>query len=153
MGEDKNIMDKLDLMKIEELILYGKLKLIQDSLKNIRELYDVTENKQSAIEKLTLLMDMANSLYGVTIIHNSKITNIKNNIKHTIEFIIKKDSNNKGITNEVENKIKAANINKYEELSSYINYVYSKYMNDEISFAEYKFTTKVIDDIVQKAFK
>lgn len=146
-------MDKLDLLKVEELILYGKLELIKNSLKNIRELYDITENKQSAIEKLTLLMDMTTSLYGVTIIHNSKITNIKNCIKHTIEFIINKDSKNNGITYEVESKIKAANINKYEELSSYVNYVYSKYMNDEISFEEYKFTTKVIDDIVQKAFK
>ena len=146
-------MDKLDLLKIEELILYGKLELIQNSLKNTREVYNINENKQSAIEKLALLMDMTTSLYGATIIHNNKITNLKNNIKHTIDFIINKDSKNHGITYEVENKIKAANINKYEELSSYINYVYSKYMNDEISFEEYKFTTKVIDDIVQKAFK
>ena len=53
----------------------------------------------------------------------------------------------------IKRKMQLAKITTYRELTTYINHVYSLYMNGEISFAEYKFTTKVIDNIVQKAFK
>lgn len=49
-------------------------------------------------------------------------------------------------------KIKLANIKNYRELTSYINYVYSLYMNGEITDREYETTNNIIDKMMQAAF-
>lgn len=53
----------------------------------------------------------------------------------------------------IKRKIQLAKITTLTELLSYINHVYSLYMNDEISDTEYETTTVVIDDIIAKAFR
>lgn len=49
-------------------------------------------------------------------------------------------------------KIKLANIKNYRELTSYINHVYSLYMNGEITDREYETTNNIIDKMIQAAF-
>ena len=49
-------------------------------------------------------------------------------------------------------KIKIANIKNYRELTSYINHVYSLYMNGEITDREYDTTNNIIDKMMQAAF-
>lgn len=49
-------------------------------------------------------------------------------------------------------KIKLANIKNYRELTSYINHVYSLYMNGEITDREYDTTNAIIDKMIQSAF-
>ncbi len=49
-------------------------------------------------------------------------------------------------------KIKLANIKNYRELTSYINHVYSLYMNGEITDREYDTTNNIIDKMIQAAF-
>ena len=53
----------------------------------------------------------------------------------------------------IKRKIQLAKINSYRELTTYINHVYSLYMNGEISDMEYETTNVVIDDMISKAFK
>lgn len=53
----------------------------------------------------------------------------------------------------IKRKIQLAKITTLTELLSYINHVYSLYMNDEISDIEYETTTVVIDDMIAKSFK
>ena len=49
-------------------------------------------------------------------------------------------------------KIKLADIKNYRELTSYINHVYSLYMNGEMADREYETTNEVIDKMIQGAF-
>ena len=49
-------------------------------------------------------------------------------------------------------KIKLADIKNYRELTSYINYVYSLYMNGEMADREYETTNEVIDKMIQGVF-
>lgn len=49
-------------------------------------------------------------------------------------------------------KIKLADIKNYRELTSYINHVYSLYMNSEMTDREYETTNEVIDKMIQAAF-
>lgn len=49
-------------------------------------------------------------------------------------------------------KIKLADIKNYRELTSYINHVYSLYMNGEMPDREYETTNEVIDKMIQAAF-
>ena len=49
-------------------------------------------------------------------------------------------------------KIKLADIKNYKELTSYINHVYSLYMNGEMADREYETTNEVIDKMIQAAF-
>lgn len=49
-------------------------------------------------------------------------------------------------------KIKLADIKNYRELTSYINHVYSLYMNGEMADREYETTNEVIDKMIQAAF-
>lgn len=53
----------------------------------------------------------------------------------------------------IKRKIQLAEITTLTELLSYINHVYSLYMNDEITDTEYETTNVVIDDIIAKAFR
>lgn len=53
----------------------------------------------------------------------------------------------------IKRKIQLAEITTLTELLSYINHVYSLYMNDEISDTEYETTNVIIDDIIAKAFR
>lgn len=53
----------------------------------------------------------------------------------------------------VKRKMQLAKINSYRELTTYINHVYSLYMNGEITDTEYETTTVVIDDIIAKTFR
>ena len=46
-----------------------------------------------------------------------------------------------------------AEITTYTELITYINHVYSLYMNDEITDTEYETTNIVIDDMIAKTFR
>ncbi len=50
-------------------------------------------------------------------------------------------------------KIQLAGIKSYRELTSYINYVYSLYMNNEIADREYETTNAIIDEMIDAAFK
>lgn len=49
-------------------------------------------------------------------------------------------------------KIQLAGIKSYRELTSYINYVYSLYMNNEIADREYEATNAIIDEMIKSAF-
>lgn len=49
-------------------------------------------------------------------------------------------------------KIKLADIKNYRELTSYINHIYSLYMNGEMADREYETTNEVIDKMIQAAF-
>lgn len=50
-------------------------------------------------------------------------------------------------------KIQLAKITTYRELTTYINHVYSLYMNGEITDTEYETTNVVIDDMIAKTFR
>lgn len=50
-------------------------------------------------------------------------------------------------------KIQLAKIITYRELTTYINHVYSLYMNGEITDTEYETTNVIIDDMIAKAFR
>lgn len=52
----------------------------------------------------------------------------------------------------IKRKMQLAEITTYRELATYINHVYSLYMNDEITDTEYETTNIVIDDMIAKAF-
>lgn len=49
-------------------------------------------------------------------------------------------------------KIYLAKISTYRELTTYINHVYSLYMNGEISDTEYETTNVIIDYMIAKTF-
>lgn len=53
----------------------------------------------------------------------------------------------------IKRKIQLAKITTYRELTTYINHVYSLYMNGEISDTEYETTNVVIDDMIAKTFR
>lgn len=53
----------------------------------------------------------------------------------------------------IKRKMQLAKIATYRELTTYINHVYSLYMNGEISDIEYETTNVVIDDMIAKAFR
>jgi len=53
----------------------------------------------------------------------------------------------------IKRKMQLAEITTYTELITYINHVYSLYMNDEITDTEYETTNIVIDDMIAKAFR
>ena len=53
----------------------------------------------------------------------------------------------------IKRKIQLAKINTYRELTTYINHVYSLYMNGEISDTEYETTNVIIDDMIANAFR
>lgn len=53
----------------------------------------------------------------------------------------------------IKRKMQLAEITTYTELITYINHVYSLYMNDEITDTEYETTNIVIDDMIAKTFR
>lgn len=52
----------------------------------------------------------------------------------------------------IKRKLQLAKITTYRELTSYINHVYSLYMNGEITDREYDVTNGIIDKMIQAAF-
>ena len=52
----------------------------------------------------------------------------------------------------IKRKMQLAKINSYRELTTYINHVYSLYMNGEITDTEYETTNVIIDDMIAKTF-
>lgn len=53
----------------------------------------------------------------------------------------------------IKRKMQLAKITTYRELTTYINHVYSLYMNGEITDTEYKTTNVIIDDMIAKTFR
>lgn len=53
----------------------------------------------------------------------------------------------------IKRKMQLAEITTYRELTTYINHVYSLYMNGEITDTEYETTNVIIDDMIAKAFR
>lgn len=53
----------------------------------------------------------------------------------------------------IKRKMQLAEITTYRELTTYINHVYSLYMNGEITYTEYETTNVIIDDMIAKAFR
>lgn len=53
----------------------------------------------------------------------------------------------------IKRKMQLAKITTYRELTTYINHVYSLYMNGEITDTEYETTNVVIDDMIAKTFR
>lgn len=53
----------------------------------------------------------------------------------------------------IKRKLQIAKINTYRELTTYINHVYSLYMNGEITDTEYETTNVIIDDMIAKTFR
>lgn len=53
----------------------------------------------------------------------------------------------------IKRKIQLAKINSYRELNTYINHVYSLYMNGEITDTEYETTNIIFDDMIAKTFR
>lgn len=53
----------------------------------------------------------------------------------------------------VKRKLQLAKITTYRELTTYINHVYSLYMNGEITDTEYETTNVIIDDMIAKTFR
>jgi hypothetical protein len=53
----------------------------------------------------------------------------------------------------IKRKLQLAKITTYRELTTYINHVYSLYMNGEITDTEYETTNIIIDDMIAKAFR
>lgn len=53
----------------------------------------------------------------------------------------------------IKRKMQLAKISTYRELTTYINHVYSLYMNGEITDTEYETTNVIIDDMIAKAFR
>lgn len=52
----------------------------------------------------------------------------------------------------IKRKMQLAKITTYRELTTYINHVYSLYMNGEITDTEYETTNVIIDEYIKKAF-
>ena len=52
----------------------------------------------------------------------------------------------------IKRKMQLAKINSYRELTTYINHVYSLYMNGEITDTEDETTNVIIDDMIAKTF-
>lgn len=52
----------------------------------------------------------------------------------------------------IKRKMQLAKISTYRELTTYINHVYSLYMNGEITDTEYETTNVIIDEYIKKAF-
>lgn len=50
-------------------------------------------------------------------------------------------------------KIYLVKISTYRELTTYINHVYSLYMNGEITDTEYETTNNIIDDMIANTFR
>lgn len=53
----------------------------------------------------------------------------------------------------IKRKMQLAKITTYRELTTYINHVYSLYMNGEITDTEYETTNVIIDDMIAKTFR
>ena len=53
----------------------------------------------------------------------------------------------------IKRKLQLAKITTYRELTTYINHVYSLYMNGEITDTEYETTNVIIDDMIANTFK
>lgn len=53
----------------------------------------------------------------------------------------------------IKRKMQLAKITTYRELTTYINHVYSLYMNGEITDTEYEATNVIIDDMIAKTFR
>lgn len=53
----------------------------------------------------------------------------------------------------IKRKMQLAKITTYRELTTYINHVYSLYMNGEITDTEYETTNIIIDDMIAKTFR
>mgnify|MGYP001744154181 CR=1 FL=1 len=53
----------------------------------------------------------------------------------------------------IKRKMQLAKITTYRELTTYINHVYSLYMNGEITDTEYKTTNVIIDDMIANTFR
>lgn len=53
----------------------------------------------------------------------------------------------------IKRKMQLAKITTYRELMTYINHVYSLYMNGEITDTEYETTNVIIDDMIAKGFQ
>ena len=91
------------------------------------------------IKNQTSVVDLNKTLNKYTELHsNGMITS--DELSNILVSIIKR-------------KMQLAKITTYRELTTYINHVYSLYMNGEISDTEYETTNIVIDDIIAKAFR
>lgn len=53
----------------------------------------------------------------------------------------------------IKRKMQLAKITTHRELTTYINHVYSLYMNGEITDTEYETTNVIIDDMIAKTFR
>lgn len=53
----------------------------------------------------------------------------------------------------IKRKMQLAKISTYRELTTYINHVYSLYMNGEITDTEYETTNIIIDDMIAKTIR
>lgn len=53
----------------------------------------------------------------------------------------------------IKRKMQLAKITTYRELTTYINHVYSLYMNGEITDTEYETTNVIIDNMIAKTFQ
>lgn len=53
----------------------------------------------------------------------------------------------------IKRKLQLAKITTYRELTTYINHVYSLYMNGEITDTEYETTNVIIDNMIENAFR
>ena len=91
------------------------------------------------IKNQTSVIDLNNTLDKYTELHsNGMITS--DELSDILVRIIKR-------------KIQLAKITTYRELTTYINHVYSLYMNGEISDMEYETTNVIIDDMIAKTFR
>ena len=91
------------------------------------------------IKNQTSVIDLNNTLDKYTELHsNGMITS--DELSDILVCIIKR-------------KIQLAKITTYRELTTYINHVYSLYMNGEITDTEYEITNVIIDDMIAKAFR
>ena len=91
------------------------------------------------IKNQTSVIDLNNTLDKYTELHsNGMITS--DELSDILVRIIKR-------------KIQLAKITTYRELTTYINHVYSIYMNGEITDTEYETTNVIIDDMIAKSFR
>lgn len=91
------------------------------------------------IKNQTSVIDLNNTLDKYTELHsNGMITS--DELSDILVRIIKR-------------KMQLAKITTYRELTTYINHVYSLYMNGEITDTEYETTNVIIDDMIAKAFR
>ena len=91
------------------------------------------------IKNQTSVIDLNNTLDKYTELHsNGMITS--DELSDILVRIIKR-------------KIQLAKITTYRELTTYINHVYSLYMNGEITDTEYETTNVIIDDMIAKTFR